>query len=95
MTQILECRPDYCSAIWAMLLEIKSPTHPVQRLDLACCVHGYWTDALHWRGTAGFLLQGPGELTHTWASLLAGLTELTHKNYKKMVLLRVLHMRLF
>eukprot|EP00983_Pelagomonas_calceolata_P086682 1156805-Pelagomonas_calceolata.AAC.9 len=38
------------------------------RLHLACCVHGYWIDARHWHGTAGFLLQGPGELTRTWAS---------------------------
>eukprot|EP00983_Pelagomonas_calceolata_P046531 1140228-Pelagomonas_calceolata.AAC.2 len=38
------------------------------RLDLACCVHGCWTDALNWRGTAGFLLQGLGELVHAWAS---------------------------
>eukprot|EP00983_Pelagomonas_calceolata_P033882 1061519-Pelagomonas_calceolata.AAC.12 len=35
-----------------------------KRLDSACCVHGYWTDALDWSGTAGFLLQGPGELMH-------------------------------
>eukprot|EP00983_Pelagomonas_calceolata_P112341 1159872-Pelagomonas_calceolata.AAC.8 len=54
-----------CLASWA------------NRLDLACCVHGSWVDALNWRGTAGFLLQGLGELTHTWASFLAGLTELT------------------
>eukprot|EP00983_Pelagomonas_calceolata_P063434 1147721-Pelagomonas_calceolata.AAC.3 len=38
--------------------------------DLACCVHGYWTDAINWRGAAGFLLRRLGELTHTRASLL-------------------------
>eukprot|EP00983_Pelagomonas_calceolata_P078674 1154336-Pelagomonas_calceolata.AAC.2 len=27
-------------------------------LDLACSVHKCWPDALNWRGTAGFLLQG-------------------------------------
>eukprot|EP00983_Pelagomonas_calceolata_P079922 1154915-Pelagomonas_calceolata.AAC.1 len=35
------------------------------RLNFVC-----WTDALICRGTAGFLLQGLGELTHTWATLL-------------------------
>eukprot|EP00983_Pelagomonas_calceolata_P016538 522023-Pelagomonas_calceolata.AAC.1 len=41
-------------------------------LDFGC-----WTDALNWRGTAGLLLQGPGELTHAWASVSTCLTDLT------------------
>eukprot|EP00983_Pelagomonas_calceolata_P102472 1158810-Pelagomonas_calceolata.AAC.1 len=60
------------------------------RLDFPYCVHGYWNDALNWRGTAGLLLQGLGKPIHTWASLLAGLTELTHQNNKKMVFQQVL-----
>eukprot|EP00983_Pelagomonas_calceolata_P097567 1158263-Pelagomonas_calceolata.AAC.12 len=47
--------------------------HPVpepdcEKLDFVC-----WTDALNWRGTAGFLLQGLGELTHTRGLLYQGL----------------------
>eukprot|EP00983_Pelagomonas_calceolata_P119065 1160565-Pelagomonas_calceolata.AAC.4 len=45
-----------CLACWIMLL--------VLRLNFVC-----WADALNWRGTAGFLLQGQGELTRTWALL--------------------------
>eukprot|EP00983_Pelagomonas_calceolata_P009822 318281-Pelagomonas_calceolata.AAC.4 len=62
MAQILECWPGSCLASWAMLLAI--------RLDVAYCVHGCWIDTLNWRGIAGFLLQGLGELTHTSAPLL-------------------------
>eukprot|EP00983_Pelagomonas_calceolata_P054983 1143916-Pelagomonas_calceolata.AAC.2 len=40
-------------------------------------MHGCWTDAFHWRGIAGLLLQGLGELTHTWPSLLADLSRHT------------------
>eukprot|EP00983_Pelagomonas_calceolata_P031546 989501-Pelagomonas_calceolata.AAC.1 len=46
----------------------------------ACCMHGFWTDALSWCGAAGFLLQALGELTHSWGPSLAGLTELKQDN---------------
>eukprot|EP00983_Pelagomonas_calceolata_P063777 1147861-Pelagomonas_calceolata.AAC.1 len=53
-----------CLDIWIKLLAV--------RQDFVC-----WTDALNWRGTAGFLHQGLGEHTHTWASSIRGLTGLT------------------
>eukprot|EP00983_Pelagomonas_calceolata_P069508 1150381-Pelagomonas_calceolata.AAC.2 len=56
---------------WAMLI--------AKKLDLGRCMHGCWTDAINWRGTAGFLLLGPGELTPTWPSLLADWTEFTQR----------------
>eukprot|EP00983_Pelagomonas_calceolata_P063410 1147704-Pelagomonas_calceolata.AAC.3 len=33
-------------------------------LELACCLHGCWTDARKQSSTADFLLQRLGELTH-------------------------------
>eukprot|EP00983_Pelagomonas_calceolata_P075038 1152823-Pelagomonas_calceolata.AAC.1 len=69
MAQIIECRSDFClTTRRAMLL--------VTRPDRACHVHGCWTNACSWRGTAGFLLQGLAELTHALSPLLAGLAEL-------------------
>eukprot|EP00983_Pelagomonas_calceolata_P053109 1143162-Pelagomonas_calceolata.AAC.3 len=38
--------------------------HYNKRAGLSCCVHGHWTDALNWRGTANFLLQGLGGLLY-------------------------------
>eukprot|EP00983_Pelagomonas_calceolata_P018462 578587-Pelagomonas_calceolata.AAC.1 len=58
MKQILESRLDSC------LLGFLDNAIG-NEAELIC-----WTDALNWRGTAGFLLQELGELTHTWATLL-------------------------
>eukprot|EP00983_Pelagomonas_calceolata_P124717 1161135-Pelagomonas_calceolata.AAC.3 len=55
MAQIIECWLDSCLAR-AMLLAV-SP-------DFACCVYGCWIGAFNWRGTAHFLLQGHGGLSH-------------------------------
>eukprot|EP00983_Pelagomonas_calceolata_P083069 1156080-Pelagomonas_calceolata.AAC.3 len=55
MVQILECQPASC---WARAML------PITRLDLVCFTD-IGADALHWRGTADFLLQGPESLlTH-------------------------------
>eukprot|EP00983_Pelagomonas_calceolata_P086113 1156693-Pelagomonas_calceolata.AAC.3 len=56
MVQILECRPDSCLA-WAMLWVIGP--------YLACCVHGYWTDALNWRDTRGYVMLNHRHCTFT------------------------------